>query len=106
MIASESWGIKATENLHRLRNLRCGRQENGGGKILTLRTQRDAERRRAESKKQTGKLMAGRWREPGRRAATKVAQVSQPAVSPISNRQGVENTGHAGTFARFAGWKH
>src|SRR6266567_3564091 len=29
----------------------------------------------------------------------------QPAVSPISNRQGVENTRRAETFARFAGWK-
>src|SRR5712691_1433826 len=34
-----------------------------------------------------------------------VAQVSQPAVSPISNRQGVENTWRAWRFARFAGWK-
>src|SRR5712691_10125682 len=38
--------------------------------------------------------------------ANAVAQVSQPAVSPISNRQGVENTRRRGTFARFAGWKH
>ena len=35
-----------------------------------------------------------------------VAQVSQPAVSPISNRQDPENTRRAGKFARFAGWKH
>src|SRR5206468_6634640 len=28
------------------------------------------------------------------------------AVSPIFNRQGVEHTGRAGRFARFAGWKH
>ena len=39
------------------------------------------------------------------RAAMEVAQVSQPAVSPISNRQGVESTRHARSFARFAGWK-
>src|SRR5437667_254828 len=35
-----------------------------------------------------------------------VAQVSQPAVSPISNRQGVENTEHRREFPAFAGWKH
>jgi hypothetical protein len=32
--------------------------------------------------------------------AGEVAQVSRPGVSPISNRQGVESTRHAGTFAR------